>query len=78
MTLRDYVNRRGQQARLAETLMVSPVLIHQWATDKRPIPVSRCVEIELATAGAVTRQELRPHDWRVIWPELVKFSGAGT
>lgn len=27
--------------------------------------------IETATAGAVTRQALRPDDWRAIWPELV-------
>lgn len=25
---------------------------------------------ELATNGAVTRKELRPDDWRQIWPEL--------
>lgn len=28
--------------------------------------------IELATAGAVTRRDLRPDDWRLIWPELAK------
>jgi DNA-binding transcriptional regulator YdaS (Cro superfamily) len=26
--------------------------------------------VERATRGAVTRQELRPDDWRDIWPEL--------
>lgn len=26
--------------------------------------------IELATDGAVSRQQLRPDDWKVIWPEL--------
>ncbi|WP_273823055.1 transcriptional regulator [Pseudomonas asplenii] len=26
---------------------------------------------ELASGGAVTRQQLRPDDWRVIWPELI-------
>lgn len=26
--------------------------------------------IERATAGAATRQALRPNDWRLIWPEL--------
>lgn len=25
---------------------------------------------EVASGGAVTRQQLRPYDWRVIWPEL--------
>lgn len=26
--------------------------------------------IELATSGEVTRKDLRPDDWQVIWPEL--------
>ncbi len=28
--------------------------------------------IERATAGAVTRRDLRPDDWHLIWPELAK------
>lgn len=31
-----------------------------------------CVAIERATGGAVTRRDLRPDDWREIWPELVE------
>jgi DNA-binding transcriptional regulator YdaS (Cro superfamily) len=30
---------------------------------------------EAATAGAATRQGLRPHDWQHIWPELMPASG---
>ena len=26
--------------------------------------------VERATDGAVTRKELRPNDWHLIWPEL--------
>lgn len=33
---------------------------------------NRCVAIERATNGAVTRKDLRPHDWRDIWPELAE------
>jgi DNA-binding transcriptional regulator YdaS (Cro superfamily) len=29
------------------------------------------VQIERATAGAVTRRDLRPDDWGDIWPELI-------
>ncbi|AZL68810.1 hypothetical protein EJA05_14180 [Pseudomonas oryziphila] len=29
------------------------------------------VKTELASAGAVTRKQLRPDDWSVLWPELV-------
>lgn len=28
--------------------------------------------IERATDGAVTRRDLRPDDWHLIWPELAK------
>ena len=30
-----------------------------------------CVAIERATNGAVTRRDLRPNDWHLIWPELI-------
>lgn len=36
----------------------------------RPVPPKQCVRIEQLTRGAVTRRELRPDDWREIWPEL--------
>ncbi len=29
-----------------------------------------CVAIEKATGGAVSRKDLRPDDWHLIWPEL--------
>lgn len=31
-----------------------------------------CVAIEQVTESAVTRQELRPGDWNLIWPELIQ------
>ena len=34
------------------------------------MPVKRCVLIEQVTNGAVTRRDLRPHDWKELWPEL--------
>ena len=70
MTLGEYISNRGAQARLAEALAISPVLVHQWAFGKRPIPIHRCVQIEVVTSGQVTRRELRPQDWQIIWPEL--------
>ena len=33
-----------------------------------------CVKFERATAGAVTRRDLRPSDWGDIWPELIDDS----
>jgi DNA-binding transcriptional regulator YdaS (Cro superfamily) len=47
----------------------NPTLIYQWANCIRAVPVERCVPIEVATDGAVTRADLRPGDWQQIWPE---------
>lgn len=37
---------------------------------KHPSPTV-AAGIELATNGVVTRQQMRPDDWSLIWPELV-------
>ena len=28
---------------------------------------ARCVQVEKASGGKVTRKQLRPHDWKDIW-----------
>ena len=45
-------------------------LVSQWGSGTRPVPIERCVPIERATLGKVTRKDLRPDDWHEIWPEL--------
>ena len=49
---------------------LSNSVAYQWHRGIRPVPTARVVEIERATDGAVTRKELRPNDWHLIWPEL--------
>lgn len=72
MNLADYLDRADvSQSRLAKQLGVSAGLIYQWRSGRRPISAKQCTAIERATAGAVTRQELRPDDWQEIWPELI-------
>ncbi len=44
--------------------------VSDWRNGKRGIPVIAAVEIEKITNGEVTRQECRPNDWHLIWPEL--------
>lgn len=61
---------RGRAAWLAGALGVQPPTVSDWCTEKKPVPEKRCVEIEHATHGAVTRKDLRPDDWQQIWPEL--------
>ena len=36
-----------------------------------------CVSIEKITCGKVTRRELRPNDWELIWPELIDEKKGG-
>ena len=57
---------------LAVLLGVKSPSVHEWKTGKRSIPIERCVQIERATNGAVTRKDLRPDDWADIWPELAQ------
>lgn len=60
----------GSQAILADKIGVSPAAVNQWISGHRPVPTLRCIDIERATGGAVTRKDLRPDDWARIWPEL--------
>lgn len=70
MTLSEYIKAaRGNGATLAASLGISPSLLSQIAKDSSGTSPARCVAIERATGGTVTRQELRA-DWREIWPEL--------
>lgn len=72
MNLADYLNaERGRARDLALVLPAQQALVSQWAKGSRPVPPDRCVDIERATSGAVTRRDLRPEDWHRIWPELV-------
>lgn len=68
MTLLRYIELYCA-ARLARALCVTPSFVIQMADGSKPVPVKRCVQIERATKGKVTRQELRS-DWREVWPEL--------
>lgn len=70
MNLDQYLSDKSA-ADLAKDVGVTPVLISQWRNGIRPVPVERCVPIERATGGAVTRKDLRPDDWAQIWPELI-------
>lgn len=73
MKLIDFLNQsgRGGGIALAKVIGVSQPTVSDWCTGKKRVPVERCVPIERATLGAVTRKDLRPDDWQDIWPELV-------
>ncbi len=68
MNLREWLDQPGNtQTKLAEKIGVTQGLVSQWLnwlegrTDNAcRLLAERAIEIELATEGAVTRQELRP------------------
>lgn len=71
MDLKNYITaERGRAATLAAIINVSPSYLSQLISGASAISPERCVEIERATDGAVTRKDLRPDDWQKIWPEL--------
>lgn len=75
MNLRQYIeaNGRGSISALAKAIRAHAPDVSRWASGERPVPEKAAVAIERVTCKQVTRQELRPSDWREIWPELEDF-----
>lgn len=72
MNLHDYLSaERGRQARICKEIGAHAPDLSRWATGQRPVPVDKCLKIERATGGDVTRRDLRPNDWHEIWPDLI-------
>ncbi|MDA8456024.1 helix-turn-helix domain-containing protein [Acidovorax sp. GBBC 3334] len=74
LQLHDALSVRQLRMRMAQhgSPIKSDAQIRQWQhryAQRIPSPIN-CVAIEQATDGRVTRQDLRPHDWASIWPEL--------
>lgn len=65
----------GGAAELALILGVTAQAISNWKG--RGVPIERCLAIERATAGSVSRRDLR-EDWPDIWPELADRRAADT
>ncbi|WP_438396424.1 transcriptional regulator [Caballeronia sp. DA-9] len=72
MDLKTYIATapRGTASKLATALGISPSYLSQLASGLSSISPERCVAIERETFRAVTRKDMRPSDWRLIWPEL--------
>lgn len=50
----------GSQTILAEKIGVTLGAVNQWVHGHRPIPPGKCIPIEEACGGQVTRYDLRP------------------
>lgn len=66
----------GSASELARQLGVTPQAVCFWRDGLRKIPAEKCSAIEAVTGGLVTRRDLRPDDWHLIWPELKESAHA--
>lgn len=77
MKLDAYLSKNNiSQADFADSIGVTQGMVYQWINKDRPVTPIKCVEIENKTNGQVSRKDLRPDDWKRIWPELVHKKAA--
>lgn len=62
---------RGKAAQIAKEMEVSPSYLSQMVAGTAPISPARAVLFEQLLGGAVTRKDIYPNDWHLIWPELI-------
>lgn len=68
MTLLEFVKKkRGRINEIAQKINIKPIAISRWALGRRQVPADRCPDIEQATGGAVTCEEMRPDiNWAIL------------
>ena len=78
MNLSQYFEARGRGAatQLAEAIGAHSSDLSNWTSGQRPVPVKFAVAIESATSKSVTRKDLFPDEWHLIWPELAEKATA--
>lgn len=71
MNISQWVSgERGRSLAIARLLGITQPVVSDWCAGKKAIAAEHCKAIEQFTGGAVTCQEMRPHDWHKYWPEL--------
>lgn len=78
MNLRDYLKALTTSDRDAFVRQCGITLgfLRKAISIGQPFSPHLCVAIEQATDGQVCRWNLRPNDWRDIWPELAEHPDA--
>lgn len=71
-TLRTYLNSLAppDQVVFAQHCGTTVGYLRKMLSEGGPVREKLCAAIERHSDGAVSRKELRPDDWRDIWPEL--------
>lgn len=60
---------RAQRAAFAARCRTSTNTLRNIAYGQKRAGAALCIAIEQATGGAITRADLRPEDWPLLWPE---------
>jgi len=74
MNLAEYIRRhpRGRRSELSRETKITRAYMSQLVAGIKTASPVQSARIERATNGLVSRQDLRPHDWQEIWPELAE------
>ena len=77
MKLSIYMDENSiTQSDVAKVASVTAGRVGHWCRELDEPPPAKCVLLEKWSKGQVTRQDLRPNDWHLIWPELVEEESA--
>ncbi len=72
------IKKLGGVGKLAAALGVQQPVVSNWRARGTTPDAIHCVTIERVTAGVVSRRDLRPEDWHLIWPELASAEASKT
>jgi hypothetical protein len=74
----DYLRPMPEDQRRALALAAGTSFLHlrNVAFSGKSCGAHLAVALDRATDGAVRRWDCRPHDWHLIWPELIGADGA--
>ncbi len=72
--LLEYLNNKSPEERdiFAKACGTSDGYLRKAVYKNQVIGAELCVAIEKVSRGEVTRFDLRPFDWHMVWPELEK------
>lgn len=77
MVIENYLKQHSlTQAEFASKAGVSVGMVNQWIKGRRSVSPKKCLVIESVTQGELSRQKLRPTDWKMLWPELLSLREA--
>ena len=72
MNPNELIDKFGGTTAVARLFNIKAPSVHAWRT--KGIPDGKHIRLSLLAEqhGVASRQELRPDDWHLLWPELIK------